>query len=212
MTGIRRVLLATAVVASLASPAALVEAQGGPPAAAQGGDHGRGGYGPGMMGGEYGSGYGPGMMGGYGGSNGPGMMWGSGGFGPGMTGGRGGGPAWSNDATTVGNLAEGQLAFLKAELKITPQQGSLWNHFAATVTANARKMAGERGVLIERDGTNDSLSDRLDMREEIMATALDAMRKTDAALKPLYAALDDGQKQLADRFLGFPMMPFGGMF
>jgi hypothetical protein len=46
----------------------------------------------------------------------------------------------------------------------------------------------------------------------MMALNLEAMRKTDVTLKALYAVLDDKQKQIADRTLGFRMMPFGGMF
>ena len=60
--------------------------------------------------------------------------------------------------------------------------------------------------------SDESLPQRLDERAEVMATALDAMRKADAALKPLYAALDADQKAVADQVLSVSMMPVVGMF
>ena len=193
MTGFRRALIVSAFALSLGLPASLAIAQGDPQGAAQGQGYGRG-YGPGMMGRGYG--YGPGMM--WGGGYGAGMMWGWGG--------------WASDASTAESSAEGRLAFLKAELKITPSQESLWNAYANSVRESAKAMYERHKALFEGAQANEPLPQRLDRHEQIMALGLDALRKTDAVLTPLYAALDDHQKQLADRFLGISMMPFGGMF
>ena len=189
--GFCRALIAGALVLSLGLPVAW--GQGGPPATSQGQGNDRG-YGPGMMGRGYG--YGLDMMGG---GYGPGMMW-------------GGGDRRVRDASTAESSAEGHLAFLKTELKIKSQQLPLWDKYAEATRANVKTMYEGHKALFERAQADQPLPQQLDQREQIMALNLDAMRKTDAALKPLYAALDDNQKQIADRYLGFGMMPLGGMF
>ena len=206
MTRFRRALIVSAIALSIGFPLAAAQAQGGPPGATQG--NGRG-YGPGMMGGG-GSGYGPGMTNGYGSGYGPEMMWG-GGYGPGMMWGWGGGPR-HGDTSTAASLAEGRLAFLKAELKITAQQEKAWSQYAQIVRKTTKTLYEQHQLYFDHLRSDEGLPQRLDEREEVMATALDAMRKTDAALKPLYAALDADQKQVADQVLGFSMMPGVGMF
>ena len=202
MIRFRHALLASALVLSLGLPLAGAQAQGGPPAT-QGPGYGRG-YG--MMSG----GYGPAMMGAYGGY-GPGMMIGGGGaagYGPGMMWGWRGG--WSSDPKAADDFVQRRLAFEKAGLKITAQQSPLWEKYAETVRANAKAMVAQRSVLASRDGSQDSLPDRLQIREELLAVQADSMRKENAALRPLYAALDANQKALADDFMGFGAGP--GMF
>lgn len=188
-------MIAGALALALALPLPALAQGAGPPAQDQGP-----GYGPGMMRG-YG-GYGPGMMGSGGrGGYGPGMMWGRNG---------------RFDSATAANFAEGQLAFLKAELKITPQQESLWNAYADAVRANAKAMYQQHRALFDREPADETLPQRLDRREQLMTLGLESMRKTDSALKPLYAALDKDQKQRADEFAGIGMgpmtMPFAGRF
>lgn len=159
---------------------------------------GGGGYGPGMM---QGYGYGPGMMGG--GGYGPGMMQGYG-YGPGMM--WGGGPGWFGNAQTAESFADGQLAFLKAELRITEQQMPLWDKFADAVRSSTKVMFEHRGKMFDRNWANETLPQRLELREQFMADGLAALRRTTDTLKPLYAALDQNQKEIADQLLGFPMM------
>lgn len=203
MTGFRQVLAATALSLSLGLVPGLALAQGGPPAA-QGEGYGPGyGYGPGMMRGDgpgpgyrHGPGYGRGGNG-YG----PGMMWG-GGYGPGMM--RG----WAADPATAENAIEGQLTFLKAELRITAQQSVLWDKYAAAMRDSAKTMYERHRSLFERDWSAETLPQRIDLREQLMTVGLEQMRKTDAALKPLYAALDENQKKIADEYMGFGMGPF----
>ena len=73
--------------------------------------------------------------------------------------------------------------------------------------ANAKAMYERHKTLFESAQSDEALPQRLDQREQIMALNLDAMRKNDAAMKPLYAALDDNQRKLAD-----DLMPSGMMF
>lgn len=207
MIGFRQVLAATAISLSLGLVPGLALAQGGPPAAAQGEGYGPGyGYGPGMMRGYGpGPGYGHGRGYGRGYGYGPGMMWG-GGYGPGMMWG------WAADPATAENAIEGRLAFLKAELRITAQQSALWDKYAAAMRDSAKSMYERHRSLFERDWADESLPQRLELREQLMTVGLDSMRKTDAALKPLYAALDENQKKIADEYMGFGMGAFHGGF
>lgn len=207
MIGFRQVLAATAISLSLGLAPGLAQAQGGPPAAAQGEGYGPGyGYGPGMMRGYGpGPGYGHGRGYGRGYGYGPGMMWG-GGYGPGMMWG------WAADPATAENAIEGRLAFLKAELRITAQQSALWDKYAAAMRDSAKSMYERHRSLFERDWADESLPQRLELREQLMTVGLDSMRKTDAALKPLYAALDENQKKIADEYMGFGMGAFHGGF
>jgi hypothetical protein len=149
-------------------------------------------WGPGMMG----WGYGPGMMGsGYG----PGMM------------GYGGPWAWGREtdqgfcSAMLGQI-DGRLAYIKAELKITSDQETLWNSYAAAARDSANAMLARcTSVASRRSGASVSLPDRLDQDEQSMTAQLEALRSMNKTLKPLYAALSDTQKQTADQLFWGPM-------
>lgn len=105
---------------------------------------------------------------------------------------------------------EGRIAFLKTELKITPEQEPLWNAFAETLRANAR---GPRDGMMQMSGGMAGAGEaaatplqRLDLRESALAGRLEGIRKLKAALVPLYQSLEGAQKQIADRLLVPPMM------
>lgn len=149
------------------------------------------------QGGAQGYGYmmGPWMMG----SNG---MMGNRGMGPWMMGNGQG----AYMCTMMTSHIEGRLAYLKTELKVTDAQDSLWNAYASAARSNAQAMATHCTTMMgQRSATGISLPDRLDQHEQFMAAQLDAMRTMNKALKPLYAALSDSQKQTADQFLWGPM-------
>ena len=148
---------------------------------------------------------------------GPQDQWGDQGYGymmgpNGMMGGRGMGPwmMWNGQGASMCTMMtghiEGRLAYLKTELKITDAQDSLWNVYASAARDNAQAMATHCTAMTgQRAATGISLPDRLDQHEQFMAAQLDAMRAMNKALKPLYAALSDSQKQTADQFLRGPM-------
>jgi hypothetical protein len=143
---------------------------------------------------------GPGMMG-YG-FMGPGMM-GPGGIGYGMMGWNGSGQ-WMCSA--MADHVEGRLGYLKAELKITEAQEPLWKNYAAAARENAKTMFANCTTMTSRRGASAlNLPDRLDQHEQLMAAQLEAMRAMNKALKPLYAALSDSQKQDADQLFWGPM-------
>ena len=99
---------------------------------------------------------------------------------------------------------EGRLAFLKTELKITDAQLPLWNAVADAMRANAKNMGDMAGGMMGGSQTA-TLPDKLAMREKMMTTHLEALRKFKAAVDPLYAALSDEQKKTADELLIGPM-------
>jgi hypothetical protein len=177
--------IALAAVGAMADPAA-TPAPVAPPAAAQPSDAGP--YGPGMMG--------RGMMGPNG------MMMGQGGMMP-MMGGKGDRAAM---CAAMADHMDGRLAFLKTELKITAAQETLWNAYAAAARDNAHGMASRCTVMMNHAGqASSTLPDRLDQHEKFMSAQLDSIRAMNKVLLPLYAALDDTQKQAANQLMWGPM-------
>ena len=146
--------------------------------------------------GEPGSGYmmGPWMMG-------PNGMMGQGS--PGMMGWQGQG---AEMCTMMTAHIEGRLAFLRAELKITEAQAPLWETYATSARVNSQTVAERCTAMMgQHEGTPPGLLARLDLHEQMMAAQLESMRAVHAALKPLYDALDETQRQMADRLLWGPM-------
>ena len=131
---------------------------------------------------------------------GPRAMMGHGGPGSWMMGSGGFSQAMCN---VMANHIEGRLAYIKAELKITEPQGSLWNTYAAAARDNANAMRAHCTTMMNKRGAN--LLDRLDQHEQLMAAQLDAVRAMNKSLKPLYAALSDDQKKTADQLFWGPM-------
>ena len=98
---------------------------------------------------------------------------------------------------------EGRLAFLKAELKITPAQDAPWTKFADALRAAAKK--AQAAMPARPPGgpmQPGSAVERMTRHEAMLAARLEAMRTIKAAFEPLYAALDEGQKKLADTLAG----------
>jgi exonuclease VII small subunit len=50
-----------------------------------------------------------------------------------------------------------------------------------------------------------TLPERLDQQEKVLTARLEAFKRASVAVKPLYAALDDSQKRVADLILLGPM-------
>ena len=103
----------------------------------------------------------------------------------------------------MANHIEGRLAYVKAELKITEAQESLWNPYAAAARDNANAMRAHCTTMMSKRSA--SLPDRLEQHEQLMAVQLDAVRAMNKTLKPLYAVLNDSQKQTADQLFWGPM-------
>jgi hypothetical protein len=107
---------------------------------------------------------------------------------------------------------EGRLAFMKAELKITDAQLTLWSKFAQAVRENAKAMGGMmqgggmmRGSSMMGITQSGSLPERLALRERMLTAHLEALRRLKAAVDPLYAALSAEQKKTADELMLSPV-------
>lgn len=98
---------------------------------------------------------------------------------------------------------EGRLAFLRTELGITEAQQPLWLAFADALRANAHSMAGAMAGMqdMPQPPGQAALPQRVELQERMLAARLDGLRQISAALQPLYAALDDAQKQIADALI-----------
>lgn len=111
---------------------------------------------------------------------------------------------WADRGKSMCGMArhiDGRLAFLKAELKITDDQEKLWDDYASALRGNAEAMTGRCTALKDQGGKKQKLPDRLDTREQFMEARLEALRTTNKALKPLYGALSDTQKEAADELI-----------
>ncbi len=94
---------------------------------------------------------------------------------------------------------EGRLAFLKAELKITDAQAAQWAKFADALRAIDRSSAAEVHPMVRDAGP--SATARFEAIERGLSTHLDAVRNIRAAFEPLYGALSDDQKKMADELV-----------
>jgi len=105
---------------------------------------------------------------------------------------------------------EGRIAFLKTELKITPEQEGAWNAFAEVLRANAgglqEGMMQMPGAMGGQGGAAATPVQRIEAREGILNSRLESVRKLKAALAPLYQSFDGAQKEKADKLLMPAMM------
>lgn len=111
---------------------------------------------------------------------------------------------------------DGGLAYLKAELKITPEQESAWAPFEAAVreqAATAKKNFEARKAEFktkkdDADWTPPTVPERMTRMEDRLNTRLEAVKALEASTNNLYSALTDEQKKTADSLLPSPMLPF----
>lgn len=100
----------------------------------------------------------------------------------------------------VGQHVEGRIAFLKAELGITPAQEAQWNPFADALRANGQAMADMHQRMMG-GGMPATLPQRLEWREQMMTSHLEALRTIKVATGPLYGALSNEQRRIADNLI-----------
>jgi hypothetical protein len=101
---------------------------------------------------------------------------------------------------------EGRLAFLRVELDVTEAQQPLWEALAeamrqTTGNTGAALPVMQGGVAMNTGATTGSPVQRIQLEERVLIARLEALQKVKAALEPFYAALDEAQKQKADRLL-----------
>ena len=98
---------------------------------------------------------------------------------------------------------DGDLAFLKTELKITEAQTPQWNVFAQAFSADREKRANlcRQAKEQAKDLRTASLLDVITVAEDQLSRRLDSLRTMKAALQPLYASLGKEQKKTADQIM-----------
>lgn len=97
-------------------------------------------------------------------------------------------------------FAEGRIAFLKAELKITDAQKDVWEAYAQSLRNNLETMKGMHQTMLAALEAKNSV-ERLDVHIAAMETRLSALKQMQPALSKLHSALDEGQRRIADEVL-----------
>jgi hypothetical protein len=98
---------------------------------------------------------------------------------------------------------DGDLAFLKAELKITEAQTPQWNIFAQAFRSDREKRARACKEAVEqsKEIKSASLPDAMKMAEDQLSLRLDSLRSMKVAVQPLYDSLNKDQRKSADQIM-----------
>ncbi len=99
-----------------------------------------------------------------------------------------------------GQLVDGRIAFLKAELKITPAQETQWQQVAAAMHENANSLDQAIKTARQDRGSMDAVQ-RLALREQFAKVHAENDTRLLAAFKPLYASLSPEQQQVANQLV-----------
>ena len=100
-----------------------------------------------------------------------------------------------------GQFVDGRIAFLKAELKITPAQETQWQQVEAAMRENAKNLDQSIGTARQNRSGMDAVQ-RLELREQFAKLRADNDARLLTAFKPLYASLSLEQQQMANQLIG----------
>ncbi len=101
-------------------------------------------------------------------------------------------------AQSGGSDVDRQVADLKKQLKITPQQEPQFNAFAEVM----RKNAQDADALMRQAPQTQNAVEGLKQAQQFTETQAEGMKRLVPALQALYDSLSDPQKKVADRVLG----------
>lgn len=118
-----------------------------------------------------------------------------GGRGPGA----GDGQQFERNAERMSERFDKRLGKLKTDLKLTPQQETLFAPIEAHIRKNMAEMRGMRGRRAEM--RNAELPARLDFMAERAGRMSASMTELSGLVKPLWATLDDSQKATVQKML-----------
>ena len=96
-----------------------------------------------------------------------------------------------------GQLVDGRIAFMKAELKIAPAQETQWQQVAAAMRDNASALDQAISNARGQRGTMDAVQ-RLALQEQFAKVRAENDARLLTAFKPLYASLSPEQQQVAN--------------
>src|SRR5689334_7209041 len=100
-----------------------------------------------------------------------------------------------------GQFVDGRIAFLKAQLKITPAQEGQWQKVEAAMRDNAKALDQTVASMRQNRGDRNAV-ERLEMREQFIKVRADNNSRFLTAFKPLYGSLSPEQQQMADQLIG----------
>jgi protein CpxP len=100
-----------------------------------------------------------------------------------------------------GQFVDGRIAFLKAQLKITPAQEAQWQRVEAAMRENAKTL-DQTITTARQNRDNMDAVQRLELREQFAKVRVDNDARLLAAFKPLYASLSPEQQQMANQLVG----------
>jgi hypothetical protein len=98
-------------------------------------------------------------------------------------------------------FAQGHIAFLKAELKITDTQQKSWDQFADALRTNAKALSGLPGAMMGGADKKMPPAVRLEQQEKLLTSYLEALKRSRSALEVLNAVLSDEQKKQLDELI-----------
>lgn len=101
-----------------------------------------------------------------------------------------------------GQLVNGRIAFLQAELKITPAQQTQWRQFASVMRQNAQAIDQVIASARQHRGAAENAVDRLSLRAEFAKVRADNEARLATAFRPLYTSLSPDQQQIANQLIG----------
>lgn len=100
-----------------------------------------------------------------------------------------------------GQFVDGRIAFLKAELKITPAQETQWQQVEAAMRENAKNLDQSISTARQNRSGMDAVQ-RLELREQFAKVRADNDARLLNAFKPLYASLSPEQQHMANQLIG----------
>ena len=100
-----------------------------------------------------------------------------------------------------GQFVEGRIAFLNAQLKITPAQEAQWQQVEAAMRENAKTLDQTITTARQNRGNMNAVQ-RLEFREQFAKVRVDSDARLLAAFKLLHASLSPEQQQMANQLVG----------
>jgi periplasmic protein CpxP/Spy len=111
---------------------------------------------------------------------------------------------------TPGQLVDGRIAFLKAELKITPAQEGQWQQFAAVMRQNAQSLDQTIASARQHRGAPVNAVERMEMRARFTQIRAENEGRLLTAFRPLYTNLSPEQQQVANELMSHAGWHHGG--
>jgi hypothetical protein len=104
------------------------------------------------------------------------------------------------DRPAPGRFIEGRIAFLRTELKLTPQQQPLFDRLADEMRSTAKTMQEHHALRHQASApASASVLEKLEQRSAMMKDAVAAQERYLAVFRPLYQSLTDEQKKTAEQ-------------